>query len=74
MKVHIHAHPLRHDREGYMKYEVKEPEGDEAKAKNKKDTIKSHRIIAYSIRDNLCSVFLCFHSLSPNLITFNTFS
>ena len=38
--------------EGYIKNEVKEPEGDEAKAKRKKDMIKSKRIIAHSIKDN----------------------
>ena len=36
-----------------MKEEVKEPEGDEAKYKNKKDMIISKRIITDSIKDNL---------------------
>ena len=39
--------------EGYIKEEVKEPEGDGAKTKHKKDMIKAKRIIAHSIKDNL---------------------
>ena len=42
-----------HDLEGYMKDQDKEPEGDEAKAKNNKDMIKAKRIIANSIKDHL---------------------
>ena len=38
-----------HDLEGYVKEEVKEPEGDEAKSKHNKDMIKSKRIIDDSI-------------------------
>ena len=40
------------DLEGYIKDEVKEPEGDVAKAKHKKDMIKSKRIIYDSIKDH----------------------
>ena len=43
------------DLEGFIKEEVAEPEGDEAKTKHKKDTIKDTRIIDYSIKDNLIS-------------------
>ena len=39
--------------EGYIKNEVKEPEGDEAKAKHKKDMIKIKRVIVDSIKDHL---------------------
>ena len=42
-----------HDVEGYIKEEVKELEGDEAKAKHKKDMIKSKRIIVDSIKNHL---------------------
>ena len=42
-----------HDLEGYIKDEVKEPEGDEAKAKHKKDMIKAKRIVVDSIKDHL---------------------
>ena len=42
-----------HDLEGYIKEEVKDPQGDEAKAKQKKDMIKSKRIIDDSIKDHL---------------------
>ena len=41
-----------HDLEGYIKYEVKEPEGDDEKAKRNKDVIKSKRIIDDSIKDH----------------------
>ena len=41
-----------HDLEGYIKEEVKEPEEDEEKAKNKKDMIKAKRIIVDSIKDH----------------------
>ena len=41
------------DLEGFIKEEFAEPEGDEAKAKYKKDMIKAKRIIADSIKDNL---------------------
>ena len=41
------------DLEGFMKEEVAEPEGDEAKAKHKKDKIKAKRIIADSIKYHL---------------------
>ena len=41
------------DLEGYIKGEVKEPEGDEAKTKNKNDMIKAKRIIANTIKDHL---------------------
>ena len=43
------------DLEGFIKEEVAEPEGDEAKAKHKKDMIKAKRTIAVSIKDNLMS-------------------
>ena len=42
-----------HDLEGYIKEEVQEPKGDEAKEKNKKDMVKSKRIIVDSIKDHL---------------------
>ena len=42
-----------HDLEGYIKEEVKETEGDEAKAKHKKDMIKAKRFIADSMKDHL---------------------
>ena len=41
------------DLEGFIKEKVAEPEGDEAKAKHKKDMIKAKRIIVDSIKDNL---------------------
>ena len=41
--------------ERFIKEEVAEPKGDEAKAKHKKDMIKAKRIIADSIKDNLIS-------------------
>ena len=37
----------------YIKEEVAEPEGDEAKEKNRKDLIRAKRIIADSIKDHL---------------------
>ena len=40
------------DLEGYIKEEVKEPEGDETKTKHKKDTIKAKRIIVGYIKDH----------------------
>ena len=40
-----------HDIEGYIKYEVKEPEGEEEKAKHKKDMINVKSIIANYIKD-----------------------
>ena len=42
-----------HDLDGFVKEDVKEPEGEEAKAKQKKDMIKVKRIIANSIKDHL---------------------
>jgi hypothetical protein len=42
-----------HDLENFTKEEVSEPEGEEAKAKNKKDMVKEKRIIAESIKDHL---------------------
>ena len=42
-----------HDLEGYIKDEVREPKGDEAKAKHKKDLIKAKRIIIDFIKDHL---------------------
>ena len=42
-----------HYLEGYVKDEVLEPEGDEAKAKHKKDIVKDKRIIVESIKDHL---------------------
>ena len=44
-----------HDLDGFIKEEVKEPKGEEAKAKLKKDMIKVKRIIANSIKDQLIS-------------------
>ena len=41
------------DLEGFIKEEVAEPEGYEAKAKHKKDMIKAKRIIVDSIKDHL---------------------
>ena len=40
---------------GYIKEEVKEPEGEEEKYKQKKDMIKVNRIITNSIKDQLIS-------------------
>ena len=42
-----------HDQEEYVKGEVANPEGDEDKAKHKKNLVKSKRIIASSIKDHL---------------------
>jgi hypothetical protein len=41
------------DLEKFTKEEVSKPEGDEAKAKHKKDMVKAKRIIADSIKDHL---------------------
>jgi hypothetical protein len=41
------------DLEGFIEEEVTEPEGDEAKAKYKKNMVKEKRIIVDSIKDNL---------------------
>lgn len=41
------------DLEGFIQEEVVEPEGAEAKAKYKKNMVKTKRIIADSIKDNL---------------------
>ena len=43
----------KHDLEKFTKEEVSEPEGDEAKAKHKKDMVKEKSIIANSIKDHL---------------------
>ena len=40
-----------HDLDGFIKEEVKKLEGEETKAKHKKDMIKVKRIIANSIKD-----------------------
>ena len=40
-----------HDLDGFIKEDVKEPEGEEEKAKNKKAMIKVKRIIANSMKD-----------------------
>ena len=42
-----------HNLEGYIKYEVKEREAEEAKAKHKKDMIKFKRFIDNYIKDQL---------------------
>ena len=42
-----------HDLESYIKDEIKELEGDEAKSKHKKDMIKAKRIVVDSITDHL---------------------
>ena len=42
-----------HDLEDYVKREVVEAEGDEDKAKHKKNLVKSKRIIVDSIKDHL---------------------
>ena len=42
-----------HDLDGFIKEEAKEPQGEEEKAKHKKDMIKVKRIIANSIKDQL---------------------
>ena len=42
-----------HHLEGCVKDEVPKPEGDEAKAKHKKDMVKDKRIIVDSIKDHL---------------------
>ena len=43
----------KNDLDKYIKYEVPEPEEDEAKEKHQKDLIKAMRIIVYSIKDHL---------------------
>ena len=47
--------PEEHDLDGYIKEEVKEPEGEEEKSKQNKDIIKFKRIISNSIKDHLIS-------------------
>ena len=42
-----------HDLDGYIKEEVKEPKGDEAKSKHKKDMVEAKRIIVDYIKDHL---------------------
>ena len=42
-----------HDLEGFIEVDIPEPEGDESKAKHKKNLIKAKRIIADSIKDHL---------------------
>ena len=42
-----------HDLENYVKGEVAEPEGNENKAKYKKNMVKAKRIIADSIKEHL---------------------
>ena len=42
----------KNDLDEYIKEEVKDPEGDEANTKHKKDIIKYKRIIIESIKDN----------------------
>ena len=44
-----------HDLYGYIKEQVKEPEGEEEKSKQKKDMIKVKRIIDNSIKYHLIS-------------------
>ena len=44
-----------HDLDGFIREYVKEPKGEEAKDKQKKDMIKVKRIIANSIKDQLIS-------------------
>ena len=44
-----------HDLDGFIKEDVKELEGEEAKAQHKKDMNKVKRIIAKSIKDQLIS-------------------
>ena len=44
-----------HELDGYIKEQIKEPEGEEEKSKKKKDMIKFKRIIANSIKDHLIS-------------------
>ena len=44
-----------YDLDGFIKEEVKEPEGEEEKSKQKKDMIKVKRIISNSIKDHLIS-------------------
>ena len=44
-----------HDLDGYIKQEVKEPEGEEVKSKKNKDMIKFKRIISKYIKDHLIS-------------------
>ena len=43
------------DLEGFIKEDVVEPEGDEAKSKHKKNMINAKRIIVESIKNNLIS-------------------
>jgi hypothetical protein len=42
-----------HELDKFIIEEVQEPQGDEAKAKYKKDTVRAKRIIANSIKDHL---------------------
>ena len=44
-----------HDLDGYIKEEVKEPDGEEEKSKPNKDMIKFKRIISNSIKGYLIS-------------------
>ena len=44
-----------HDLDCFIKEDVKEPKGEEAKAKHKKDMIKVKRIITISIKDQFIS-------------------
>ena len=44
-----------HDLDGFIKEDVKEPKGEEAKAKHKKDMIKVKIITGNSIKDQLIS-------------------
>ena len=44
-----------HDLDDFIKEDVEEREGEEAKAKHKKDMIKVKRIIANSIKDQFIS-------------------
>ena len=53
-KYHIILILEENELQGFIKEEVAEPEGDEAKPKHKKDMIKAKRIIANSnIKDHL---------------------
>ena len=46
---------FEHDLDGFIKEDFKEPEGEEEKAKHKKDMIKVKRIIAKYFKDQLIS-------------------
>jgi len=53
----------------FIKQEVQEPEGNEAKTKHKKDMVKAKRIIVDSINDHLIHHVLSLSSLKKMMDT-----